>query len=121
MISMLQNQLVVDPGDLRHKVVIEAPSTTTNEYGDDQQSWVTVLSAWASIKMLSMRELLQAGQLGSQVSHIITIRYPGRNYKIAAGQRVRGDGTVYKIQAVDDVEERHFVIRLQCIAYGEVV
>ena len=111
--------LFIAAGDLRHSVRIEAPSATQDAFGQPSSTWTTVLTTRASIQTLTPRETNENGNLVSQVVHQIKIRYPGRDIRIVSGQRVVGDTQTYRIQAVDDVQNRHRVLRLLCVVIDE--
>src|SRR5512142_498970 len=95
--------LYIQSGDLRNSVTIQAPSSTQDAYGQPTSTWTTLLTTRASIQASTQRETTESGNLVSQVTHIIKIRYPGSDIRIVSGQRVVADVRTYTIQAVDDV------------------
>jgi head-tail adaptor len=104
----------IDPGKKRHQIQIQAPVASENNMG--APTWPPFYTCWAAIETKAMREVFQEGFV-SQVVHVICIDWPGRRVVINASQRVvvLSSGSVYLIQAVDNVEERNLVLRLQCI------
>ena len=100
----------LNPSDLRHTVQIQSQSTDTDSFGQPLQTWTTILTARVSIEAIKQAELYQAGQLTSQVTHLITLRWPAVN--ITAGMRALYGSHIYKIQAVINVEERNIVLKL---------
>ena len=104
----------IDPGKKRHRISIQAPAQSANNLGP--QSWAQIYACWAAIETRAMREVYQEGFV-SQVVHVICIDWPGRKIAINASQRVvlLSSGAVYEIQAVDNVEERNLVLRIECI------
>jgi len=109
---MMANPLSLAAGSLRHSISIDQRTTTTDSFGQPVDNWASVLVTRASIEMASERELYSAGMFTSQVTHIITIRWPGILVQIKPGMRVRFGAHTYTIQAVDNVSERSRVLRL---------
>ena len=98
-------------GRLRHRVAIERPVSTRDDFGGVIESWQTVATVWAEIHPLSGREFLAAQSTQSGVTTRITIRHlPG----VTAAMRVNHDGALYNIRAVlpDPTLARH--IALMC-------
>lgn len=113
--------LVLNPGELRHNIQIQVQSNAPDPVtGAPAEGWATILSALAEIRTATMRELYQAEQFSAQVSHIITIRWPGSGYVIQGGQQVLFGSRVFKLQTVDNVMERNRVLRLQCLEINGV-
>lgn len=79
-------------------------------------TWPPFYTCWAAIETKAMREVFQEGFV-SQVVHVICIDWPGRRIAINASHRVvvLSSGSVYEIQAVDNIEERNLVLRIECI------
>ena len=112
--------LVVNPGELRHAVQIQQQVTTQSASGEPQQSWTTILATQASIRTASSREVYRASQFTGQVSHVITIRWPGSGVSILGGQQLLFGGRVFKLQTVENVQERNRVLLLHCLEINGV-
>lgn len=106
-----RNPLALSAGQLRHEIRIQKQDTTTDEAGGDSTTWVTVLAALAGIETLSLREVYQSAQFASQVTHRITMRYPGE-VGIGPGMQVLFGTKRYLIQGIDNVQERNRVLLL---------
>jgi SPP1 family predicted phage head-tail adaptor len=65
----------MNPGELRERVVIQAPSETVNSLGETVLSWGTYAERWASVEGASAREALAAGQMDVTISHKVKMRY----------------------------------------------
>ena len=113
------NQLVVPAGSLRHTILIQSPSTSHDSFGQTVLTWTTVVTTRAAIKTVSAKELYQTGQLSSQVTHTITVRWPGILVQVAPGMQVVYGPHTYKIQAIDNVDERNRVLKLMCLAIDD--
>ena len=97
--------MAVNPGKLRHRITIEHPVTTQNEYGEQIPTWATFATVWASREDLTGREAYYAGasQKAATMLTRFTIRYiPALDEKM----RVVSDGRTYGIQSVADPDGR---------------
>lgn len=103
--------MAIDPGALRHRIVIEENRPTRTPSGSLAQNWVTVAELWASIEPQSGREYTAMKQTHSELTHLITIRGP---IAVRPDMRVRFGQRILDIFAVMDVEERHAEIKLLC-------
>ena len=66
---------MIDPGRLRERVTIQQATETRNRLGESVASWSTFAERWASVEGLSGREVLQAGQQQTEVTHRVRLRY----------------------------------------------
>lgn len=85
-------------GKLRHRVTIQRPGKTQDPVtGEIKNGWTDVVTVWASVEPLSVREFIasEAGQ--SEVSARITIRYRAG---ITAKMRIKHRGQIFNIQGV---------------------
>lgn len=105
------NPLCLNAGELRHQIQIQSASTTPDSVGQLQKTWSTVRTPWASIEAITGRELYQAGELTSQVTHVIKMRYPS-GVNVVAGMRVLFAGHAYLIQAPINVGQQNVVLKL---------
>lgn len=66
----------LDPGQLRHRVQIQA-ATETNTAGEVSEAWRTVARWWAKIEQGAGREFFRAKQVNADMTHLVTMRrYP---------------------------------------------
>lgn len=113
---MPANPLAVQAGSLRHSVSVQSLSITRDSFGEPKQTWSTVLQGRASIETVSGREMYEVGQFTGQVTHTITMRWPGSAAaKIVPGMQVVCDGHTYKIQTVDNVRELNRLLKLMTL------
>ncbi len=63
------------PGRMRQRIRIEQPVLTPDGLGGNTRDWQVIATVWASIRTRSGDERMAAGQLASQVTHRITLRY----------------------------------------------
>lgn len=102
----------MEAGRLRHPVTLEAPTRAANTFGEPVAAWSPVAEAWASVEPLSGRELWQAQQVQSQVSHRVRLRGPS---DVAPDWRLRLEGRTFQVLTVLRREERTFEVELLCV------
>lgn len=98
-------------GLLRHRITIEALSSTQNEYGEEVSTWATFVTAWAAKEDLTGGELFGAQQVSAEVGTRFTLRY--RN-GITPKMRVLNSGDAYNIEAVLDQDGKRRWLHLLC-------
>lgn len=102
-------------GKLRHRVTIQSPPSTRNEYGEEEQDsddWTTFARVWAAVIPLSGRELWNAQQVQGDVTHRVEIRYlQGINPKM----RVKFGERFLNIASVMNLDERNVEMHLMCM------
>jgi SPP1 family predicted phage head-tail adaptor len=62
-------------GDLRERVELQALVTVSDGAGGSTQSWETVLTAAAAIKVLKAGEEVMQGRLASEQTLVVTLRW----------------------------------------------
>lgn len=87
---------MIETGQLRERVTIQAPSVVRNGIGEPVPSWTDVATVWADVKDLSGREINAARVVQSESVRRVTIRWRG---DITADMRVVRNGVVMVITA----------------------
>ena len=101
----------MDAGLMRHKITVQKLSQTQNEFGEVEQSWVTVVAARASINAFSERDFLAGMSEQVEATHKVTIRYDklvDRTMRIEFGSRH------FSILHIRDPWEKHQEMILTC-------
>ena len=62
-------------GDLRESVVIEAPSESTNAYGESTLTWSPIANRRAAIRGLQIAEVMSAQEPYTVATHEVEFRY----------------------------------------------
>lgn len=81
----------MEPGALRHKIQIQAPVQSDDPFAPTPDGgWSTVATTYAKIETAQQaaKYMPGLGTDGMQVTHVITIRFPGNRYTVAAGYRI---------------------------------
>jgi SPP1 family predicted phage head-tail adaptor len=113
---MARDPLALAAGELRHQALIQAPSILRDSMGQPTTSWTPVFATRAKVESTTERQVYQNQQFTSEVTHIVTMRWPGTAVRIAPGMQVVIDGThTYKIQAPNNVLQRNRVLKLMCL------
>ncbi|UWZ84648.1 phage head closure protein [Occallatibacter riparius] len=112
--------LVINPGELRHRIEIQEVSSTAQDprgKSVNPKMWDKVLSCWAKIEGAGSRTFRMSFSNNAQVSlstDVITIRWPGSNVVLKPGQRVQFNSNLFNIDAVDNVQHRNRKVVLAC-------
>ncbi len=101
----------MDPGKLRHRVILQQNNPSQDSEGVMTENWVNLATVWASIEPLQGRELLAAQAIAAEASTRIRIRY---REGITAAMRALYGTRVLDIQTVLDPEEKHQELNLLC-------
>lgn len=96
-------------GDLRHRITIQQPITTRDEFGSSQQSWVDVVTVWAK-RTNTLRATAEAVAAGTTVAPV-QVRFDIRPRSVDPSWRlvgVGGDhaGVIYDIENVGTSNDR---------------
>jgi SPP1 family predicted phage head-tail adaptor len=113
---------MIDPGELRHSVEIQSPSTTRDASGEPISTWSAVLTTRAKIDSTSgaaYKDSFSNSVLAAESTDLLTIRWPGSAITVEPGQRVIFGDNTYLIQAVDNVQRRNRKLRLACVVVDE--
>lgn len=87
-------------GKLRNRLTLQQPVRTPDGQGGFTLTWTDVATVWADIRQLAGREYLLAQQLGTALSHEVSIRY--RADVIASWRGKDTDNTVLDIHSVSN-------------------
>lgn len=99
-------------GSLKRRICIQSQSTTQDASGQPVSTWTTVLNTWASIHAASGKEVYAASGFISELSHVLTIRYPALT--VNSTMRVLYRSRIFIIQAVSDPDEGRRQLNLLC-------
>jgi SPP1 family predicted phage head-tail adaptor len=94
---------MIDPGQLRHRLVLEAPVETADDTGGVVRSYQTAATVWAAIAPLAPRASVDADRLAATLTHRITIR---AGVTVTTRHRFVLGTRVLRILSVRDPDER---------------
>ncbi len=98
-------------GLLRNRVTIQTRSETTDDFGEIDFAWSTLATVWATIEPLSGKELMNAEQAKSVVTHKVTMRHLAT---VTAKDRILYDSRTFQIESVRNFRERDISLELMC-------
>lgn len=98
-------------GELKHRIAIQGITRTADGQGGYTEAWSDVVTVWAKIEALSGRELWQAQQVQSAVTHRITIRYRS---DITPAMRIKYGARYFNVDAVINPDEGKEQLQLLC-------
>jgi SPP1 family predicted phage head-tail adaptor len=93
------------------RITLVSDSLTRDNEGNFETDAVFAIT-WASILVLQGRELERAQQVVSEVTHKVTIPYQDG---VTSGMRINYGARVFRIEAVQDPDERQVDLQLLSI------
>lgn len=100
-------------GQIKRRVTIQKPVTTTDGEGTESIAWVPVVTTWAEVIWLGGRERLEAEQLQNPRTLQVTIR-SRPDVAITAAMRLQYGSRIFEIEAVLPDEEPPRALQLNC-------
>lgn len=102
----------MNPGQLRHRITIQQPTETVDQYKRPTTGWADYATVWAAVEPLRGREFLLAQNINTELTIRVRIRYLRG---VTPGMRVKYGDRIFDIQSVIDLEERHREMHLMCV------
>lgn len=99
-------------GLLPKRVTIQNPSTARNSFGEEDVTWATFATVWASIEPLRGVEQIQVQQVQGSVSHKITMRWISG---LTPKMRILFKNRIFEIESIVNVQERNEKLELSCV------
>ena len=78
-------------GDLRHRIILQAPTDYQDEFGQPVRSWTNYATVWAQVSASGMGESISGAQLSASESYAILCRYNASiktNHRILFGEKI---------------------------------
>lgn len=110
---MPRDHLNIRRGELRHKVIVQAPSPSRDSYGGELISWVDQFTAWAKIEPMSTSEKWGGQMVASEATHRVTMDWRDGvmpNMRIKYGSRL-----LYIEGPPRNLAERNVLMELVCV------
>ena len=90
-------------GEMRHRLVLEAPNETPDGIGGVTRAWTTLATVWAAIEPVAAEDQVVADRRLGVLTHRIVIR---QRDGLTTHHRFRLGARVFVIRAIRDLEER---------------
>ena len=94
---------------LRHKVILEKKTQTSDGAGGYTTTWEEVATLWTSIEKRRGSERVHHGQLTATSTHIFRLRYTNI---ITPDMRFCFDGRIFNIRSIENKEERNHQLEI---------
>lgn len=92
--------------DLRHRVVIESLSNSTDSQGGQVTTWSTYATVWAKLEPVSSKERMFAMNIQYQRSHKAFIRRRS-DLTFTTSMRLTFDSRTFQIKGIREIDERN--------------
>ena len=90
---------MIDPGALRHRLVLEQPLESPDGAGGVTRGYATVTTLWAAVMPVSARGDVVADGVGATVTHRIIVR---SGPDVTTRHRLREGARIFRILALRD-------------------
>ena len=97
---------MIDPGQLRTRLVLQQPIETPDDQGGVTRAWSSYGNAWAKIVPLTARPGVEADASGATQNYRIIMR---ANFSLTLQHRLVEGAKVYHIAAIRDSDDRRFI------------
>jgi SPP1 family predicted phage head-tail adaptor len=90
---------MIAPGELRHRLVLEAPVEAPDGAGGVTRSHASVATLWAKVTPVSARNAVVADDQGATISHRIVIR---ARFDLTTRHRLRDGARIFRVVSFRD-------------------
>ena len=100
---------MIDPGRLKTRLLIQAPSETDDGQGGVVRSFTTLATVWAAVTPLAARAGaggVEADAEGAAAKYRIVLR---SNFSLTLQHRLVDGARIYRITAIRDRDDRRFI------------
>jgi SPP1 family predicted phage head-tail adaptor len=92
-------------GKLNRRIQVQSQTTAQDDFGQEQQTWTTQYTCWASIDIQASQLIYSTAEFMSKVTHRITMRWTSStviqpNMRIVYTEATTGVVHTYEIQAL---------------------
>ena len=102
----------MNPGELRHRITLQKFTTTVNENGFEEESWIDFKTLWASISNLHGREYFEAAAVQKENTVKFIIRYFSG---IDTSMKIMFKGKSYNIIQIDNIKYENKFIEIKAL------
>lgn len=97
---------MIDPGQLKTRLVVQQPIETPDDQGGVVRSWTTFATVWAQVTPLAARRDVEADADGVTQTHRIVLR---SHLSLTRQHRFSDGARIYRIVAIREREDRRFI------------
>jgi len=103
----------IDSGPMRHRVTLQVNTPVASTTNQQIASWAEVNTYWAEVKVINGVEAVNADRLRASTTYEVTFRYVGVISPVT--HRLVYDSRILNITAVENVDERNRMLKIQCV------
>ena len=106
----------INPGQLKHKITLQVPTTGENEVGEDEPGYNDYLILFASIEVLRGNQYIEAKKVRDELTFKVIIRYrPGVTNQMRIKYSKRNEPDRYFIiEDIINVGELNRMLQIIC-------
>mgnify|MGYP003137198295 CR=1 FL=1 len=97
-------------GELDRRIIIESPTFSRNNYGEQTETWATLYTVWAKVAWIRSDEKEQSQEITNITDVIFYIRNLG--VTILSTYRISWDSKYYYIQGIKEIDGREAFLEL---------
>lgn len=97
---------MIDPGQLKTRLVVQQPVETPDDQGGVIRSWSTFATVWAQVTPLAARRDVEADADSAAQSYRIVLR---SHLSLTLQHRFSDGARIYRIVAIREREDRRFI------------
>lgn len=97
---------MIDPGQLKTRLVIQQPVETPDDQGGVVRTWTTFATVWAQVTPLGSGRDIQADADGATQGYRIVLR---SNLSLTLQHRFSDGTRIYRIAAIRERDDRRFI------------
>jgi SPP1 family predicted phage head-tail adaptor len=97
---------MIDPGQLRTRLVLQQPVETPDDQGGVTRVWSSYGNAWAQVVPRAAQPGVEADASGATQNYRITLR---ANFSLTLQHRLVEGAKIYQIVAIRDSGDRRFI------------
>ena len=106
-------------GPFNRRISIQSQTTSQDATGQEQQTWTTAYSCWASIDIQASQLIYSTAEFISKVTHRVTIRWTSSfvvkpNMQIVYTEPTTNVTHVFNIEAVLNPQQGNVFVVLMC-------
>lgn len=97
---------MIDPGQLKTRLVLQQPVETPDDQGGTVRTWTTFATVWAQVVPVSARPGVEAGADGATQRYRITLR---SQLSLTLQHRFVEGARIYRIVSIRERDDWRFV------------
>jgi head-tail adaptor len=97
---------MIDPGQLRTRLVLQQPVETPDDQGGVSRAWSSFGNAWAKVAPMVAKPGVEEDASGATQHYRITMR---ANFSLTLQHRLVEGAKIYRIAAIRESDDRRYI------------